>query len=44
MMKKNSLQGKIREFVKKENIREKSGNFNRETKTYENLLNISLLS
>jgi hypothetical protein len=34
MMKKNSLQGKIREFVKKEKIREKSGNFIRETKKY----------
>jgi hypothetical protein len=31
MMNKNSLQGKIREFVKTENIREKSGNFTRET-------------
>jgi IS4 transposase len=37
MMKKNSLQGKIREFDKKEHIREKSGNFTRETKKYENL-------
>jgi hypothetical protein len=32
MMRKISLQGKIWEFVKKENIREKSGNFTRETK------------
>jgi hypothetical protein len=37
MMKKNSLQGKIREFVKKEIFREKSGNFTRETKEYEKL-------
>jgi hypothetical protein len=36
------MQGKIREFVKKENIRDKSGNFTRETKKYENLVNISL--
>jgi hypothetical protein len=42
MMKNNSLQGKIREFVKKEIIREKSGNSTRETKKYEHLLNISL--
>jgi hypothetical protein len=34
-MKYNSLQGNIREFVKKENIRVKSGNFTRETKKYE---------
>jgi hypothetical protein len=38
MMKKISLQGKIREFVKKENIREKSGNLIRETK-FEKLRN-----
>jgi hypothetical protein len=42
MMNKNSLQGKLREFVKTENIREKSGNFTWETKKYENLLHISL--
>jgi hypothetical protein len=30
----NSLQGQIREFVKKENIRDKSGNFTRETNKY----------
>jgi hypothetical protein len=35
-MRTKSLQGKIWEFVKKENIREKSGNFTRETKKYEN--------
>jgi hypothetical protein len=38
----NSLQGKIREFVKTKNIRDKFGNFTRETKKYENCLNISL--
>jgi hypothetical protein len=37
MMKINIFQGKIREFVKNLNIREKSGNFTRETKKYENL-------
>jgi hypothetical protein len=40
-MKQNSLQG-IREFVKKENIREKSGNFIRETKKYVVKVNISV--
>jgi hypothetical protein len=30
MMEKNVMQGQIREFVKKENIREKAANFTRE--------------